>query len=85
MAAVHSVPVKNFFYGTGTEEYVYRYVLDVRSGVIEAKKGSQYEVMADVHIRPGDFLVRNLNCSSEVTYQPLFNRSHWKWYVCVSG
>ncbi|KXJ75387.1 hypothetical protein RP20_CCG011858 [Aedes albopictus] len=52
VAAVHSVPVKNFFYGTGPEEYVYRYVLDVRTGVLEAKKGSQYEVMADVHVRP---------------------------------
>lgn len=54
VAVVHSVPVKNFFYGTSTDEYVYRYILNVRTGVVESEKGSQYEVMADLHVRPGD-------------------------------
>lgn len=54
---MHSEPLKNFFYGAGPNEYVYHYELDVRTGVLEAEVGSQYEVKADIHIRPGKLLI----------------------------
>lgn len=53
VAVAYAVPTKSFFYGTGTDEYVYHYELDVRTGVLETDQGSQYEVKADVHVRPG--------------------------------
>ncbi|XP_039448853.1 uncharacterized protein LOC120427964 [Culex pipiens pallens] len=52
VAVAYAVPTKSFFYGTGTDEYVYHYELDVRTGVLETDQGSQYEVKADVHVRP---------------------------------
>lgn len=44
-----SVP-KSVFVGTGKEEYVYQYVLDVTTGVVEPEYGSMYRVKADLHV-----------------------------------
>ncbi|XP_055600106.1 uncharacterized protein LOC129749203 [Uranotaenia lowii] len=52
VAVVNSVPSKSYFYGSDSEEYVYHYKLDVRTGVVETSTGSQYEVKADIHVRP---------------------------------
>ncbi|KFB45617.1 AGAP008369-PA-like protein [Anopheles sinensis] len=46
-----SVP-KSVFVGTGKEEYVYQYVLDVTTGVVEPEYGSMYRVKADLHVSP---------------------------------
>ncbi|XP_052897521.1 uncharacterized protein LOC128304380 [Anopheles moucheti] len=48
----HGSVVKSVFVGTGTDEYVYQYELDVTTGVMEPKYGSLYRVKAYMHIRP---------------------------------
>ncbi|XP_053677156.1 uncharacterized protein LOC128727285 [Anopheles nili] len=48
----HGSVVKSVFFGTGTEEYVYQYVLDVTTGVFEPEYGSMYQVKAYMHVRP---------------------------------
>uniref|UniRef100_A0A182NTY7 Vitellogenin domain-containing protein n=1 Tax=Anopheles dirus TaxID=7168 RepID=A0A182NTY7_9DIPT len=48
----HGSVVKSVFVGTGTEEYVYQYELDVTTGVVEPEYGSMYRVKALLHVRP---------------------------------
>ncbi|XP_052864697.1 uncharacterized protein LOC128271280 [Anopheles cruzii] len=43
---------KSVFVGTTTEEYVYQYVLDVTTGVVEPEYGSLYRMKSDLHVRP---------------------------------
>ncbi|ETN58894.1 hypothetical protein AND_009519 [Anopheles darlingi] len=51
-SCANSSPVKSVFVGTGNEEYVYQYVLDVTTGVVEPEYGSMYRMKSNLHIRP---------------------------------
>ncbi|XP_058840120.1 uncharacterized protein LOC131695607 [Topomyia yanbarensis] len=54
VAAVRSVPLvsKHFFHETGVAEYVFRYNLNVMSGVKNVDIDSWYNLTSEVHIRP---------------------------------